>query len=190
MWKAYYHGDKDYIYWLYWTWLLAMLEVACGLICSSVPALKPFAVHYKLESRLRAFFHLPAIRTKTVTVTNFTTTISNTKLFKRPDPKSIIFDGTMTASNLAEVSWNNNKSLAPSMRDRRTSRSLNSSKTSQAIEEEMFELEEAQLASPLPPQKRDSMWINMRSSITVERTTLRGSPDETPGQNSLSEYGW
>jgi hypothetical protein len=184
MWNVYYHGHKDYVYWLYWTWLLAMLEVACGLICSSVPALKPFATHYKLESRLRVLFHLPPIRTKTTT--GISPTASNIKLFKRQDLQPHIFDGAMTASSLAEVSWVNNKSLRPSMRDRRSSRSLTSSKTSQTVEEEMFELEEAHLASPLPSQQRDSMWINVRSSVTVERST----PDETPGQRNVSEYGW
>lgn len=196
MWKAYYHGDKDYIYWLYWTWLLAMLEVACGLICSSVPALKPFVVHYKLQSRIRAFFHLPTMCTKADTenkaITEGYAFNQSIKRFKRPDLQSGIFDGVMTASSLAEVSWNNNSTiLSTSVRDRHASRSLDSSKTSEMIaEEEMFELEEAHPTSPLPAQEKDSMWINVRSSVTVERHSLRETPGETPGQSSLSDYGW
>lgn len=137
-----------------------MLEVACGLICSSLPALKPFAMHYHLEKRLKAFLRLPTRKASSATST------SQSRLFKRApsDPESTMFSGTLKATSNAQVTWTSD---APAVCGRRTSRSLESAKTVESVkEQEAHELEA--VVSP----GNHSMWINVRSSVTIERRRL------------------
>lgn len=56
----------DYMRELYWTIILSALEITCALICSSIPALKPFLVHFGVIKAAKEWikstiaFRLPA----------------------------------------------------------------------------------------------------------------------------------
>jgi len=153
MWQGLYNDQKDWIYHLYWTWLLAMLEVACGLICSSVPALKPFCKHFAIEQKVRGFFKLTSRKTSTAKPRLLPNeTVDNSS--------SGIFDGTLTS--IAEVTW---VSRPKSIRGSRIGKSQTRKHPASVVEEELHELR------ALAGNDEDNMCINVRQSITIDRET-------------------
>lgn len=149
-----------------------MLEVALGLICSSVPALKPFVKHFHLEDHLRRLFSLAPRKRD---LDNETAKESHNHLILAPqfsraqlDRLGSIFDGNeldttqgTMASSLAQVTWTTNP--APPSLHRRISKSFE--KSIQNISE--HELQDVQSAVPSPSE--DGMFINVRQSVTIER---------------------
>jgi len=151
-----------------------MLEVACGLICSSIPALKPFAAHFHLEARIRKFLHLRR-KSSLKGKGGQSTYRSQSRLYSRPrlDSDSLMFDGGLSVTSMAVVT---NGRL-----DRRASRSLETLKTPvETIAEEGEDSDENDSKATSPEVGtaeelgQDDMWINVRSSVTV----IRGPVDE------------
>jgi hypothetical protein len=160
-----------------------MLEVACGLVCSSIPALKPFIAHFSLESRLRNLLRLRPKPAYSDSTSPFRTQSrmygTQSRLYSRPrvDTDSLMFDGVASVISMAVVS-NGRRD-----REQRESRSLETLKTVPTITEEEEESagsdgDESKASSPEQAMAevygKDNMWINVRSSVTV----IRGPVDE------------
>lgn len=152
-----------------------MLEVALGLICSSVPALKPFARHFQFEDRLRRLFRLPA-RIRSSQKEEATETLnypSGRPLFSRVQLERFgsIFDGNgddldqgRTASSLAQVTWTTDPTPIPL--HSRFSKSFDKSIKS-ISEHELHDVHDSESAATTPSE--DRMFINVRQSVTIER---------------------
>jgi len=155
-----------------------MLEVACGLICSSIPALKPFAAHFALEDRIRKFLRLRR-KSSYKGAGNQSTYRSQSRLYSRPrmDLESTMFDGATSVVSMAIVT--------NGRRYHRASNSLDTLKTVATITEEeesrLSDENDSQASSPEQAEAevygKDDMWINVRSSVTV----IRGTADEEDG---------
>lgn len=97
--------------------------------------------------------HLSPDQTTLAYITPIQTTLA------REDPTSIVFDGTLNKSSLAEVTWTSSRQK--SIRASWTGTWLVRKSSEIIVEEkEVHELEAC---------KRNSMWINVRQSVTIDR---------------------
>jgi len=155
-----------------------MLEVACGLICSSIPALKPFVVHFALKDRLRKFLHQPR-KSASKGAGNQSTYRSQSRLYSRPcvDIDSTMFDGATSVVSMAVVMNGRQEHRASDFLDTLKSVATITEEEESRLSEENDSLVSSPEQATVEVYGKDDMWINVRSSVTV----IRGTADEVDG---------
>lgn len=161
--KAYYLSD-DPIYYLYWLWLLSAVELCLGLICSSVPALKPFLKHHRIMKKLSSCTSsLPSLPTLSLHRRRRTTQPSLSSIIGNS-----IFEGTgnygdiklQGATSQAQVTWNTMNLADQGPTDRRSSRDKSMEITVKNDVESFTTVED-------PDQ--DKMWINVHTQVSIRK---------------------
>lgn len=162
---------------LYWLWIMSGMEVSIGIICSSVPALKPFMIHFKISQRVSKTWHAATATIRRATNTINTNHTSRKSTLRKPGAtsqastlplyahdKGGIFDGTTQSGVPTTISYASatfDLSCNTNMDEDDQDTPGGTVIGEDGRQDEM----EQQAVSEL---NKDMMFISVRSSITVD----------------------